>query len=73
LLLGAWWTLVPAGACIALVAFALSLVNYAIDEVTNPRLRSQRETQVALKRFGQHAKHSRATPVIRHHEEMVHG
>ena len=41
---GAWWTFVPAGACIALVAFSFALMNFAIDEVTNPRLRSQRET-----------------------------
>ena len=42
LLTGAWWTFVPSGACIALVAFAFALINYAIDEVTNPRLRAQR-------------------------------
>lgn len=41
LLTGAWWTFVPAGTCIALVAFSLVLINFAIDEVTNPRLRSQ--------------------------------
>ena len=29
LLTGAWWTFVPAGVCIALVAFAFALVNYA--------------------------------------------
>ncbi len=27
----------PSGVCIALVAFALALVNYAVDEITNPR------------------------------------
>ena len=30
-------------ACIALVAFALALINYAVDEVTNPRLRKIRK------------------------------
>jgi peptide/nickel transport system permease protein len=39
LLTGSWWVFVPSGACIALVAFALALINYAVDEVTNPRLR----------------------------------
>ncbi|ALO68138.1 peptide ABC transporter permease [Arthrobacter alpinus] len=39
LLTGSWWVFVPSGLCIALVAFALSLINYAVDEVTNPRLR----------------------------------
>jgi ABC-type glutathione transport system ATPase component len=39
LLTGAWWTFVPTGACVALVGFALTLVSFALDEVTNPRLR----------------------------------
>jgi peptide/nickel transport system permease protein len=66
LLTGAWWTFVPAGACIAVVAFACALVNYGIDEVTNPRLRAQREIDNGIK--GWHVKLSsvRATPVLRH-------
>lgn len=39
LMTGSWWAFVPSGLCIALVAFALAMVNYAVDEVTNPRLR----------------------------------
>ena len=39
LMSGTWWAFVPSGLCIALVAFALALVNYGVDEVTNPRLR----------------------------------
>jgi peptide/nickel transport system permease protein len=65
LLTGAWWTFVPAGACIAVVAFALALVNYAIDEFTNPRLRAQRETTGLLQRLSSGAR-TRATPVMRH-------
>ncbi|MEU1691490.1 ABC transporter permease [Streptomyces hirsutus] len=42
LMTGTWWAFVPSGLCIALVAFALALVNYAVDEVTNPRLRNRR-------------------------------
>ncbi|MEU0242884.1 ABC transporter permease [Streptomyces sp. NPDC006235] len=42
LMTGAWWAFVPSGMCIALVAFALALVNYAVDEITNPRLRNRR-------------------------------
>lgn len=64
LLTGAWWTFVPAGACIALVAFAFALVNYAIDEITNPRLRAQRETAAVEKRLAG-ASSVRATPVLR--------
>lgn len=43
LLTGAWWTFVPAGLCIALVAFALAMLNYAMDEITNPRLRTEQD------------------------------
>jgi len=39
LLTGSWWTFVPTGLCIALVGFGLTLVNRAIDEIANPRLR----------------------------------
>jgi peptide/nickel transport system permease protein len=39
LLTGAWWWILPPGLCIALVGAALALLNYAVDEVTNPRLR----------------------------------
>ncbi|HTJ47675.1 MAG TPA: ABC transporter permease [Kofleriaceae bacterium] len=41
LMTGAWWTFVPTGACIALVGFALAMVNGAIDELGNPRLRRE--------------------------------
>ncbi|MDN3483451.1 ABC transporter permease [Arthrobacter sp. APC 3897] len=43
LLTGSWWVFIPSGLCIALVAFALALINYAVDEVTNPRLRKIRK------------------------------
>jgi peptide/nickel transport system permease protein len=39
---GAWWWFVPAGLAIALLGTALSLVNFGIDEVVNPRLRGGR-------------------------------
>ena len=38
LLTGSWWTFVPTGVSIALVGFALVLLNAAVDELTNPRL-----------------------------------
>ena len=34
LLTGAWWTFVPAGLCVALLGFALTLVSFALDAVT---------------------------------------
>ena len=64
LLLGAWWTLIPSGLSIALVAFGLTMINYAIDEVTNPRLRSQRQAAQILKGQPANVRNSRATPVL---------
>ena len=67
LLTGAWWTIVPSGLSIALVAFSLALINYAVDEVTNPRLRAQRLASQALRRGGRNLRRAgRATPVVRH-------
>lgn len=40
LLLEAWWWFAPAGLCIALLGAGLAFVNFGIDEITNPRLRS---------------------------------
>jgi peptide/nickel transport system permease protein len=63
LLTGSWWTFVPTGASVALVGFSLALVNGAIDEIGNPRLRVEdhfvRETKRSRQRVGG------ATPVLR--------
>jgi peptide/nickel transport system permease protein len=38
-LLGEWvWLLVP-GLCLALLGTSLGLLNFAVDEIANPRLR----------------------------------
>ena len=37
---GAWWWFVPPGFCIALLGMALALINFGIDEIADPRLRS---------------------------------
>ena len=62
LLVGAWWTFVPSGLCVGLVAFGLALINYGMDEVTNPRLRAERE----LSNVAKSATRSRvrATPYV---------
>lgn len=49
LLTGSWWTFVPTGVCVALVGFALTLINFGVDEVTNPRLTAERQWRVALR------------------------
>jgi peptide/nickel transport system permease protein len=65
LLTGAWWTIVPAGTCIALLAFGFAMLNYAIDEITNPRLRTQgRKLKTAAGRRVR-VSGTRATPVVR--------
>jgi peptide/nickel transport system permease protein len=61
LLQGTWWTFIPPGLCVALVAFATTLLIYAVDEVTNPRLRSEKEIVRILRRFKLVS--GRATPV----------
>lgn len=63
LLVGAWWTFIPAGLCIALVAFSLAMINYAMDEITNPRLRAERELSNVVKQH--QLQNVRATPVVR--------
>jgi len=65
LIVGAWWTFVPAGVGIALIAFSFAMMNYAIDEITNPRLRSQREIGSVLKKRSIQLASTRATPVLR--------
>lgn len=39
---GAWWTFVIPGAAIALLGTALSLINFGIDQISNPRLRTEK-------------------------------
>jgi peptide/nickel transport system permease protein len=63
LLQGAWWTFVPPGLCVALVAFATTMMIYAVDEVTNPRLRSEKVITRALKQY--QISSGGATPVVR--------
>lgn len=38
---GAWWWIIPPGACIALSVFGFALLGYAVEEYANPRLRTQ--------------------------------
>jgi peptide/nickel transport system permease protein len=59
LITGSWWTFVPSGACVGLVGFALALVNNAIDQIGDPRLRADLRYRRAIGgRWGS------ATPVV---------
>ena len=63
LLLGAWWVFVPSGFMVALSALGLAWINFGMDEITNPRLRAERELNNVLK--GTKMQRVRATPVLR--------
>lgn len=39
LISGWWWWFLPPGLCIVLLGAAVTLVNFGVDEITNPRLR----------------------------------
>lgn len=41
LLRGLWWWFLPPGICIALIGFATAMVNFGLDEITNPSLNAR--------------------------------
>jgi peptide/nickel transport system permease protein len=61
LITGAWWTFVPTGACLAAVAFALALMNGALDDASNPALAAEAALRRAVPGFQPNA----PTPVVR--------
>jgi peptide/nickel transport system permease protein len=64
LLTSSWWTFVPTGVCLALVGFALVMINGAIDELGNPRLRGDEVYVATLRKAGVKTSGA-ATPVLR--------
>ena len=62
LLTGAWWTYLPSGLCVALVGFALVMLNSGFDQVTNPRLRAESRWRSTL--LGRGISLGRSTPVV---------
>ena len=65
LLTESWWTFVPTGLSIAIVSFALTLINFGIDEVSNPRLISER---LWRNKVPKDLIHHGTTPVYNHNE-----
>jgi peptide/nickel transport system permease protein len=47
---GAWWWFIPPGLIIALLGMGLSLINFSIDEIINPKLKSVREHRKRARR-----------------------
>ena len=41
LLFGAWWWFLPPGVCIGLLGTSFALMNFAIDEISNPKIRKR--------------------------------
>ena len=64
LLTESWWTFVPTGLSIATVSFALTLINFGIDEVSNPRLISER---LWRNKIPKDLINRGITPVYKHH------
>lgn len=50
---GLWWWFIPPGLCIALLGAGLSLINFGIDEVADPRLRNSRVFRMMRKKQAQ--------------------
>jgi len=50
LFVGLWWWFVPPGFFIALFGAGLALINFGIDEIADPRLRSERPPKVEKSR-----------------------
>jgi peptide/nickel transport system permease protein len=44
---GAWWWFIPPGLCIALLGAGLALINFGLDEVLDPRLKTYRARKAA--------------------------
>src|SRR5436190_3094075 len=55
MLTGLWWWFVPPGLCVALVGAGLTLINYGIDEIANPTLRSERLPKALKKKLKEQA------------------
>jgi peptide/nickel transport system permease protein len=47
---GAWWWFIPPGLIIALLGMGLSLINFSIDEIINPKLKDVREHRKRARR-----------------------
>jgi peptide/nickel transport system permease protein len=62
LMIGAWWAFLPSGLAVALVAFGLALINYGMDEITNPRLIAERDIRSVLRKAK--LRRMRSTPVV---------
>ena len=61
--LNAWWWYVPPGLCVALLGMSMVLLNFGLDELGNPRLRSAGSARIGRRTW----RPSDPTPVLRDH------
>ncbi|CAM5698124.1 ABC transporter permease OS=Streptomyces alboniger OX=132473 GN=CP975_26325 PE=3 SV=1 [Streptomyces alboniger] len=61
LISGMWWWFAPPGVCIALLGASVALINFAVDEVSNPRLRNANRVLVKRARNAQRARTKEAS------------
>jgi len=53
---GMWWWFAPPGVCIALLGASVALINFAVDEISNPRLRNANRALVKRAQDARRAK-----------------
>lgn len=64
---GLWWWFVPPGLALCLIGFATTMINFGLDEITNPTLSSRR--MALMRRFQKdRARASRASTAARTEE-----
>jgi peptide/nickel transport system permease protein len=59
--LNAWWWYVPPGVCVALLGMSMVLLNFGLDELGNPRLRTAGKLRIGRRTW----RPSDPTPVVR--------
>jgi peptide/nickel transport system permease protein len=59
--LSAWWWYAPPGVCVALLGMSLVLLNFGLDELGNPRLRSRAPARIGRRAW----RPADPTPVLR--------
>lgn len=61
--IGAWWEIVAPSVALASVAIGLALINFSIDEISNPKLKAQRIMAKFRREQNKAAKQQAAAPL----------
>lgn len=68
---GAWWWFIPPGLLIALFGCGLSLINFSIDEIINPKLRNAPAAARSVRKARKAGKEIEASAVVAVEDEVV--